>query len=98
MSEALAFAATTVQSSSTTIRLIPQATSAFPVAERTAPTLPPATEMNLAFREGKCGFLQMSDIIEQTMNKTDFILEPIYEDYVQTDKEARKIALEILKH
>lgn len=54
--------------------------------------------VNLAFREGKCGFLQMSDIIEQTMNKTDFILEPIYEDYVQTDKEARKIALEILKH
>ena len=54
--------------------------------------------VNLAFREGKCGFMQMSDVIAQTMDKTMFIIEPTYEDYVQTDKEARKIALEILKH
>ena len=54
--------------------------------------------VNLAFREGKCGFLQMSDVIAKTMNRTAFIAQPTYEDYVQTDKEARKIALEILKH
>ena len=48
--------------------------------------------VNLAFREGKCGFLQMSEVIEQTMATTSFITEPTYEDYVQTDKEARKIA------
>ena len=54
--------------------------------------------VNLAFREGKCGFMQMSDVIAQTMEKTMFITEPTYEDYVQTDKEARKIALELLKH
>jgi 1-deoxy-D-xylulose-5-phosphate reductoisomerase len=54
--------------------------------------------VNLAFREGKCGFLQMSDVITETMAKTHFILEPTYEDYVQTDSEARRIALEILKH
>lgn len=53
--------------------------------------------VNLAFRENKCGFLQMSEIIEQTMNRTSFIAQPTYEDYVQTDAEARKIALEILK-
>ena len=53
--------------------------------------------VNLAFREGKCGFMQMSNIIAQTMEKTMFITEPTYEDYVQTDKEARKIALELLK-
>ena len=53
--------------------------------------------VNLAFREGKCDFLQMSDIIAETMGKTMFITEPTYEDYVQTDKEARKIALELLK-
>ena len=53
--------------------------------------------VNLAFREGKCGFMQMSDVIAQTMDKTMFIIEPTYEDYVQTDKEARKIALELLK-
>lgn len=54
--------------------------------------------VNLAFREGKCGFMQMSQVIAQTMEKTMFITEPTYEDYVQTDKEARKIALELLKH
>ena len=54
--------------------------------------------VNLAFREGKCGFMQMSNVIAQTMEKTMFITEPTYEDYVQTDKEARKIALELLKH
>ena len=54
--------------------------------------------VNLAFREGKCGFLQMSDVITETMAKTHFILEPTYEDYVLTDSEARRIALEILKH
>ena len=52
--------------------------------------------VNLAFREGKCGFMQMSDVIAKTMEKTMFITEPTYEDYVQTDKEARKIALELL--
>lgn len=53
--------------------------------------------VNLAFRENKCGFLQMSEIIEQTMNRTSFVAQPTYEDYVQTDAEARKIALETLK-
>lgn len=54
--------------------------------------------VNLAFREGTCGFMQMSDVIAKTMEKTMFITEPTYEDYVQTDKEARKIALELLKY
>ena len=53
--------------------------------------------VNLAFREGRCGFMQMSDVIAKTMEKTMFITEPTYEDYVQTDKEARRIALELLK-
>ena len=52
--------------------------------------------VNAAFREGKCGFLQMSDIIARTMEKTDFIVSPTYEDYVQTDYLARKIATTIL--
>lgn len=52
--------------------------------------------VNLAFRNGKCAFLQMSDVIAQTMTKTTFIVEPTYEDYVQTDKEARRIAKEAL--
>lgn len=53
--------------------------------------------VNLAFREAKCGFLQMSDVIAKTMERTAFIAEPTYEDYVLTDTEARKIATETLK-
>ena len=48
--------------------------------------------VNLAFREGRCGFLQMSDIIARTMAKAPFIAKPTYENYVETDKEARRIA------
>ena len=50
--------------------------------------------VNLAFREGRCGFLQMSEVIAETMAKTNFITEPTYEDYVQTDRLARQIAKE----
>ena len=52
--------------------------------------------VNLAFREGKCGFLQMSDVIEHAMAKTTFITEPSYDDYVQTDAEARCIATKLI--
>ena len=51
---------------------------------------------NLAFREGRCGFLQMSDIIASTMNKAAFIQKPTYEDYVATDAAARRLAEEML--
>ena len=53
--------------------------------------------VNQAFRDGKCGFLQMSDVIANTMERTPFIAEPSYEDYVQTDKEARMLAMKLLK-
>jgi len=52
--------------------------------------------VNLAFREGRCGFLQMSDVIAQTMSKAAFISNPTYENYVDTDKEARQIAESLL--
>lgn len=52
--------------------------------------------VNLAFRQNKCGFLQMSEIIAETMNKTPFIASPTYEDYVAIDKEARIKAQELL--
>ena len=48
--------------------------------------------VNLAFREGRCGFLQMSEIISETMDKAPFIAKPSYEDYVESDAEARRIA------
>ena len=51
-----------------------------------------------AFLQGKTAFLQMSDIIEQTMAKTPFIANPSYTDYVQTDAEARRIAIQLAQH
>lgn len=45
-----------------------------------------------AFLQDRIGFLQMSDVIEQTMQKTSFIATPTYDDYVATDAEARRIA------
>ena len=48
--------------------------------------------VNRAFLEGRCRFLEMPDIIEQTMQQATFIKQPIYEDYLATDAEARRIA------
>lgn len=42
-----------------------------------------------AFLEGEIGFLQMSQVIEQTMQKVSFIQNPNIDDYMATDKEAR---------
>ena len=52
--------------------------------------------VNLAFRENRCGFLQMSDVIARTMAQANFIPQPTYEDYVLTDKQARQIAKQLL--
>lgn len=48
--------------------------------------------VNLAFRQGTCGFLEMSERIAETMDKVTYIAKPTYEDYVATDREARRIA------
>lgn len=48
-----------------------------------------------AFLQDRIGFLQMSDVIEQTMQKASFIVNPSYEDYVATDAEARRLAAEL---
>ncbi len=53
--------------------------------------------VNLAFRERKCSFLQMSEIIAETMECVDFIAEPEYENYVATDDIARQIAARLLQ-
>ncbi len=48
--------------------------------------------VNLAFRQGKIGFLDMGNIIEKTLDKATVIATPTYEDYVNSDAEARRIA------
>ena len=52
--------------------------------------------VNAGFRRGECGFLQMGEIIERTMQKATFIAKPTYDDYIATDAEARRIAEELL--
>ncbi|MCX6290705.1 MAG: 1-deoxy-D-xylulose-5-phosphate reductoisomerase [Bacteroidetes bacterium] len=49
-----------------------------------------------AFLRNQSGFLEMSDVIEDCMNKISFIQQPSYQDYVETDSETRKRALELL--
>ena len=49
-----------------------------------------------AFLHDGISFLGMSDVIEQTMSKVTFINHPSYEDYVNTDDEARKIAASLI--
>lgn len=50
-----------------------------------------------AFLKDKIGFLQMSDVIEATMEKVSFVKLPTYDDYVATDTEARNIARSFIK-
>lgn len=50
-----------------------------------------------SFLKDKISFLKISDIIETTISKISFIKDPSYDDYVSTDKEARIIALDIIK-
>lgn len=52
--------------------------------------------VNRGFLEDRCSFLRMSDIIEETMNRVAFDASPTYETYVETDREARRIAMEMV--
>jgi 1-deoxy-D-xylulose-5-phosphate reductoisomerase len=52
--------------------------------------------VNRAFLEDRCGFLQMGDIIAETMQRATFDKAPDYDIYVKTDAEARRIATELL--
>lgn len=52
--------------------------------------------VNRAFLDDRIGFLRMSEIIEATMQKATYVASPTFEDYVQTDAEARRIAADML--
>lgn len=52
--------------------------------------------VNEAFRHDRCGFLQMADIIEATMQRATFIAQPTYDDDIASDAEARRIAASML--
>jgi 1-deoxy-D-xylulose-5-phosphate reductoisomerase len=50
-----------------------------------------------AFLQNEIGFLEMSDLIENSMQKVSFIQHPAYEDYVNTDEETRRLAMQYIK-
>ena len=52
--------------------------------------------VNRAFLEDRCRFLQMGDIIAETMARATFDKNPDYDTYVKTDAEARRIAADLL--
>ena len=52
---------------------------------------------NLAFRQERCGFLQMADVIEQTLRRVPHQDRPSLQDYLDCDRESRAIASECLR-
>lgn len=53
--------------------------------------------VNEGFRKGQCSFLGMGEIIEKTMQTVAFDKSPDLDVYLQTDKEARSVAGELMK-
>jgi 1-deoxy-D-xylulose-5-phosphate reductoisomerase len=57
-----------------------------------------ANEVAVAeFLKDRIGFLQMSDVVERCLLTAKFIAKPSLEDYVETDKEARRFASEMIR-
>ncbi|REA57274.1 1-deoxy-D-xylulose-5-phosphate reductoisomerase [Dyadobacter luteus] len=50
-----------------------------------------------AFLHDRVGFLEISDVILETLEKVDFIPNPGYDDYVQTNEAARRYASEMIQ-
>lgn len=52
--------------------------------------------VNEAFRQGRCTYLDMADVIEKTMGRVAFDAAPTYGTYVETDAAARRMANELI--
>jgi 1-deoxy-D-xylulose-5-phosphate reductoisomerase len=50
-----------------------------------------------AFLKNRIGFLDMTDLIEKTIQKITFIEQPTLEDYFDSDGEARNFAASLIK-
>jgi 1-deoxy-D-xylulose-5-phosphate reductoisomerase len=50
-----------------------------------------------AFLKNRIGFLDMTDLIEKTMQKIPFVEQPSLEDYFDSDGEARNFAASLIK-
>lgn len=50
-----------------------------------------------AFLRNRIGFLDMTDVIEETMQKVSFLSKPSLQDYLDSDAEARNYAADLIK-
>jgi 1-deoxy-D-xylulose-5-phosphate reductoisomerase len=51
-----------------------------------------------AFLKEKIGFFEMSEVIEQTLEKIPFIAEPNYEIYKESNEEAKKFSKSLIRY
>lgn len=49
-----------------------------------------------AFLNRQIGFLEMSDLIEETLNQANFLARPQLEDYIESDRQARELSENLL--
>lgn len=49
-----------------------------------------------AFLNQKVGFLEMSDLIEETLTRVEYIAKPCLQDYIETDERAREITAQLI--
>jgi 1-deoxy-D-xylulose-5-phosphate reductoisomerase len=49
-----------------------------------------------AFLEKKIGFLGIPDVIQDTLQKSTFIESPVLEDFYESDRQARRVAKELI--
>jgi 1-deoxy-D-xylulose-5-phosphate reductoisomerase len=76
-----------------TFRCLPLAFEALRRGGNMACLLNAANEVVVrAFLEDRIAFTAIPDTIEKTMYASSFIQAPVYADYVESDREARRIA------
>ena len=68
------------------------------VFSRLSEEVQPLFLKNFTFLDNQLKFLQISEVIEQCTQKIAFIAQPTLDDYIETDFEARNIAIEIIKN
>ena len=80
-----------------TFRNLALATDALYKGGNTACVMNAANEMAVfAFLRNRIGFLDITEVVEQTMNKIPFIEKPTLNDYFDSDAEARNFAASLL--
>lgn len=81
----------------TTFRNLPLAFEAMRRGGNAPCVLNAANEIAVAaFLRDQVGFLQMPDIVQECLARVSYLAEPSLDDYVYTDQETRRVALELV--